>query len=236
MAGINPTPGGGTVKFSDLQSELNFSGNPQTKMSLLYSSSLYTASAYTDTNCLMYHNILMGAGATSTAKQAIYDNFIAGNNMSFKNWGSYFKDPNMIVTFTINNNTTDYIINGNLYIYDGTFDWQFYTFNVNNNGGQDTQTDYNTTIATNKPNAKYWIRIDATATYVGVSPPGPGVTNNTTTASDTDNVGDGTTRTTSNPTNFDENNPLPIQIIVGGDNIATGIGLNKRTTFTVDFN
>jgi len=230
------TPGGGPLYFSAIQSELNFTGNPQTEMSLLYSSSLYTASAYTDLNCLMYHNIAMGGGTSFTAKTAIYDNLIAGSNLSFKNWGSYNKDPSMVLTFTITNNTTDYIINGNLYIYDGTNDWQFYTFNVNNNGGQDTQTNYITGILTNKPNAKYWIRIDATATYIGAFPPGPGVTNNTTTASDTDNVGGGTTRTTSAPSNFDENNPLPTQIIVGGDNIATGIGLNKRTTFTVDFN
>jgi hypothetical protein len=232
---INPTPGGGTVAFSQLQAELNFTGNPQTEMSLLYSSSLYTASAYTDLNCLMYHNIAMGAGAGSTAKQAIYDNLIAVSNMSFKNWGSYNKDPNMVVTFTINNNTAAYNIIGDIYIYDGTNDWQFYAFSTNF-GGQDTQIDYNTNIQASKPNAKYWIRIDATATYVGISPPGPGVTGNTTTASDSDGVGGGTTRTTAAPSNFDELTPLPLQIIVGGDNIGTGIALNKRTTFTVNFN
>jgi hypothetical protein len=224
------------IKFSDIQNELNFSGNPQTRMSLLYSSSLYTASAYTDTNCLMYHNMAIGNPSSPlTAKQAIYDNFNTGSNMSFENWGSYNKDPSMVVTFTINNNTAAYNINGNIYIYDGTNDWLFYSFNTNFGGGPDTQTDYNTGVLTNKVNAKYWIKIDATAFYFGGSP-SPGVTGNTTSASDSDGVGDGTTRSTSAPSNFDELNPLPLQIIVGGDNIATGIGLNKRTTFTVDFN
>ena len=229
------TPGGGPLYFSAINSELNFAGTTQNKMSLLYSSSLYTASAYTDTNCLMYHNIAMGGGTSFTAKTAIYDNLIAGSNMSFKNWGSYNKDPNMVVTFTINNNTAAYNIIGNIYIYDGTNDWLFYAFSTNFGGAPDTQTDYNTGLPTNKPNAKYWIKIDATAFYFGGSP-SPGVTGNITTASDSDGVGGGTTRTTSAPSNFDENNPLPLQIIVGGDNIGTGIALNKRTTFTVNFN
>jgi len=196
-------PAAGTlISQSQVMGALNFSGTPQTNISLLYSSSIITASTATTLNSLMYHNLFMGSGASQTAKQAIYDTFNSGNTFKFLNWGDYK-----------------------------------YSYNVNNGGGTDNQTDYDTLVAVSTVNTKYWIRIDANANYIGPPPPpGGGVTGNTTAANDTDGVGGGTTRTTANPANFDQFNPLTSQIVVAGDNLGTGIALNKRTTFDIVFN
>ena len=231
-------PAAGTlISQSQVMGALNFSGTPQTNISLLYSSSIITASTATTLNSLMYHNLFMGSGASQTAKQAIYDTFNSGNTFKFLNWGDYNSDPNIRLTWTITNNNIDNIVNGNIYIYDGTTDNLAYSYNVNNGGGTDNQTDYDTLVAVSTVNTKYWIRIDATANYIGPPPPpGGGVTGNTTAANDTDGVGGGTTRTTANPANFDQFNPLISQIVVAGDNLGTGIALNKRTTFDIVFN
>ena len=225
------------ISQSQVMDALNFAGTPQTAFSLLWSSSMQTSSTATTLNCLMYHNLAMGSTDSQTARIAIYDNYAAGTNFNLGNWASYNSDPNIRLTWTITNNNANNIVNGNIYIYDGTTDNLAYSYNVNNGGGTDNQTDYDTLVAVSTVNTKYWIRIDATANYIGPPPPpGGGVTGNTTAANDTDNVGGGTTRTTANPANFNQFNPLISQIVVAGHNIATGIALNKRTSFNIVFN
>ncbi len=111
-------PAAGTlISQSQVMGALNFSGTPQTNISLLYSSSVITASTATTLNSLMYHNLFMGSGASQTAKQAIYDTFNSGNTFKFLNWGDYNSDPNIRLTWTITNNNIDNIVNGNIYIY-----------------------------------------------------------------------------------------------------------------------
>jgi len=232
-------PSAGTqTSFSDVQAALNFVGSPQTALTFLYSSSIITASTATTINSLMYHNLAMGAAAGSTAKQAIYDTFNVGTNFNLgTNWGDYNSDPNMRITFTVTNNNTENDIMGAIYISDGTNDYNVYNYNVTAGGGTDNQTDYDTMLAVSTVNAKYFIKIDANAMYVGPPPPpGGGVTGNTTSASDSDGVGGGTTRTTFNPVNFDMFSSITGQIIVSGHNVGTGIALNKRTSFDIVFN
>ena len=231
-------PAGTTTKFSDLHTALNFSGNPQTKMSLFYSSSLYTASAWNDTNCLMYHNLAMGVGAVNTAKQSIYDNLNALSNLNLgNNWGSYTPEPNIILTFNLSNNNPNYDVNITLYLSDGTTNYQFYNTTLLGAAvpPQASETNYNTNVLVSTINSKYEIVLDASAFYAGI-PPGPGLNGNTTTASDTDNVGGGTIRTANGPSSFNEFTPLSNFVIVRGDNNSTRIALNKRTTFNVTFN
>jgi hypothetical protein len=222
------------ISQSQVMDALNFTGTPQTAFSLLWSSSMQTSSTATTINCLMYHNLAMGSTDSQIARIAIYDNYAAGTNFNLGNWASYNSDPNIRLTWTITNNSAENIVNGNIYIYDGTTDNLAYSYNVNNGGGTDNQTDYDTLVAVSTVNTKYWIRIDANANYIGV-PPAVGVTGNTT-ANDTDGVGGGTTRTTVNPLPFDQFTPLASQIVVAGHNIATGIALNKRTSFNIVFN
>jgi hypothetical protein len=230
-------PAASQISMSQVMVALNFSANPQTNISLLYSSSVITASTATTLNSLMYHNLFMGSGASQTAKQAIYDTFNSGNTFRFLNWGDYNSDPNIRLTWTITNNNIDNNINGAIYVSDGTNDYNVYNYNVNAAGGTDNQADYDTLLSVSTVNAKYFIKIDATAFYTGPPPPpGGGVTGNTTAASDTDGVGGGTARTPSNPTNFDTFSPLITTQIVAGHNLATGIALNKRTSFDIVFN
>jgi len=227
-------PAAGTlISQSQVMGALNFSGTPQTNISLLYSSSIITASTATTLNSLMYHNLFMGSGASQTAKQAIYDTF-----NSVLNWGSYDSDPYITLTWTITNNNIDNNINGNIFIYDtsATQIWN-YPFNTMAGGGTDNQTNF-TTIQVSTINTKYLIALDATAFYTGPPPPpGGGVTGNTVSATDTDGVGGGTARFTFPIPNFDAFNPLTAQRIINGTNNAVAnIALNKRTSFDIVFN
>jgi len=232
-------PAAGTlISQSQVMEALNFAGTPQTNISLLYSSSLITASTATTTNALMYHNLAMGSGASQTAKQAIYDTFNAGSSFNFLNWGSYDSDPYLLLSWTITNNNIENNINGTLYIYDtsGTQFWS-YPFTVGLGGGTDNQTNWQT-ITVSTINTKYLIALDATAMYMGPPPPpGGGVTGNTVSATDTDGVGGGTARFTFPIPNFDAFNPLTAQRIINGTNNAVAnIALNKRTSFDIVFN
>ena len=74
------------ISQSQVMSALNFSGTPQTAFSVLWSSSMETASSATTVNCLMYHNLAMGSTNSQTAKVAIYDNYNAGTNFNLGNW------------------------------------------------------------------------------------------------------------------------------------------------------
>jgi hypothetical protein len=232
-------PSAGTlISQSQVMDALNFAGTPQTNISLLYSSSIITASTATTTNALMYHNLAMGSGASQTAKQAIYDTFNAGTSFNFLNWGSYDSDPSITLTWTITNNNIDNNINGNIFIYDtsATQIWN-YPFLVNAGGGTDNQTNY-TTVQVSAINTKYLIALDATAFYTGPPPPpGGGVTGNTVSATDTDGVGGGTARFTFPILNFDTFNPLAAQRIINcTNNSVADIALNKRTSFDIVFN
>lgn len=227
------------ISQSQVMDALNFTGTPQTAFSLLWSSSMETASTATTINCLMYHNLAMGSTNSQTAKVAIYDNYAAGTNFNLGNWASYNSNPNIILTWTITNNNIDNVVNGTLYLVDAATFTQnsFYNFTVFNGGGTDNQTDYDTGISVSTLNSKYLIMIDVQATYIGPPPPpGGGVTGNTTAASDTDNVGGGTARVAANIPNFDSNNPITNLRIVNGNTSFPDIALNKRTSFDIVFN
>lgn len=228
------------ISQSQVQDALYITGAPlQSGFSLLYSSSMETASAYNSQLCLMYHNLAMGVTNTQTAKQAIYDNYNNGTNLNLGNWASYDNEGFLILTWTITNNNIENSIMGNIHVVDTSFTsiWS-YNYNVAAGGGTDNQTNYNSVLI-NTMNTKYAIALDATAMYVGPPPaPGGGVTGNTTAATDTDGVGGGTARFVYNPVNFDAFNPIqPMQMIVNCTNGATAdIAVNKRTSFDIVFN
>lgn len=227
------------ISQSQVMEALNFTGTPQTGFSLLWSSSMQTASTATTLNCLMYHNLTMGVNDNQTARVAIYDNYNTSTNFNLGNWASYNSDPNIILSWTITNNNIENTINGQLYISDTAGNLtSFYNYNVGAGGGTDNQTDYDTGISVSTLNTKYLIAMDAFANYIGPPPPpGAGVTGNTVSAQDTDGVGGGTARFTFNPANFDFNNPLATQRIVNHtNNPVANIALNKRTSFDIVFN
>lgn len=227
------------ISQSQVMSALNFTGTPQTEFSLLWSSSMQTASTATTLNCLMYHNLTMGVNDNQTARVAIYDNYNASTNFNLGNWASYNSDPNIILSWTITNNNIENVINGQLYISDTAGNLtSFYNYSVGIGGGTDNQTDFNTGISVSTLNTKYLIAMDAQANYIGPPPPpGAGVTNNTVSAQDTDGVGGGTARVGLGIPDFDSNNPIfPLRIINHTVTPVANIALNKRTSFDIVFN
>jgi len=191
---------------------------------------------------LMYHNLAMGLSSNLTAKSAIYDQYNSGTNMNLSYWYNYTQDANMIISWKFTNNNTENDVDVNLGFSDGNpaSTQNFVALSLPSAGGQDIQDDYNTNLPANTtfPGGLYDVRCDVSAFFVGGGrPPGAGVNNNNTSASDTDGVGPGTARGVQNIPNFDSFNPLTQVLIVDGNiSGANLIYINKRTTVNVDFN
>lgn len=205
---------------------------------------------------LMYHNLLMGPSNSITAAQAIYDPFTAGptggpQNLELSAWYNYSQTPNGILTFSFDNQNLENDITVTVYLVDYTTT-PFTYFQIGNpvpttfflaaGSGIVNYNDYDTGVAMNTTNftsGVYVIAFDISANYVGPPPPpGTGVLNNTTSASDTDNRGAGTARATTNPPNFDMTSPITQASLVRGNVGPSSIGIyiNKRTTFDLVFN
>lgn len=224
-----PTPASGQISMNDVYLETNLT------RSLV---NFYNSSAVGGLGGLMYHNLAMGSGS-QTAANAIWARYNATDDYILSNWYNYSQTPNLVMTFTITNNNANYDVVCDISIYDPNTVTRtnVYTANVPS-GSFDTQTDYATTFVVNTGNlgsGVYEIHCNVSCTYLGL-PPGPGVINNITTASDSDAVGPGTVRVPNAVPNFDEFNPLTNVPIVQGNISGTGIYANKRTTFTVTFN
>lgn len=224
-----PTPSSGPISMGDVVTETNAVASMDNFFSLSLISGL---------GGLMYHNLQMGPSNNLSAKAAIYDVDNSGANFELSAWYNYTQDPNILLDISLANNNPFYDIGINLYLSDGVNDYPFFGTNLAPGAPPFIAQDFDTNIAVSTIGAGgYFIRIDANANYVGPPPPpGPGVNGNTTTSSDVDGVGSGTTRTTTDPGNFDEFNPLPIQDVVAGANAATAIPVNKRTYVELTFN
>lgn len=183
-----------------------------------------------------YHNFgnMSISNSLSFATTILYT---AGSNLKLSNWAYYDHNIEWVITFElINNGTADVDVvlwfgQGN-----GNFTHNFYTTTVPN-GGSDNRIDYNTTIASyitgyQSYGGAYFVLMEAISSDVTKTQ-----FMNVTTATDTDGVGGGTTRTTytSVAGTWDFNNGNFASWIVAGDNDSTGISWNKRTSFQVVF-
>ncbi len=232
-----PTPSpGNPISMDDVRIETNWTRS-------MYN--FFQFSTVGGLGALMYHNLAMGPSSSQTAKEAVYDPFsvgASGTNLNLSAWYDYNQTPNIILSWNITNNNTLNDVTVDIQLYDPAS--TNYTgfpggnFTLAAGGGNDTQTNFDTGIAansTNFANGTYEIAFSTSAMYIGTPPP-TSVQNNTTTASDTDGVGAGTARATTNPAAFDQNTPVTQAPYVQGTISGAGIYVNKRTTFTMTFN
>jgi hypothetical protein len=235
-----PTPSAGTISMSDVRNETNATETMHNFFSL---------SQIGGAGGLMYHNLAMATGNTTTARVAIYDPFTtgaSGTNLKLSNWYNYSQTPTAKLDMTFTNNNTNFDIICTVYLTDpaGAFSQQAYMSSVLlASGGTDVQTNYDTGVqmdTTNFTAGVYYIEIACTATVTipAPSPPYPGIVTTIGTPTDTDGVGPGTVRNArpgAIPV-FDDLTPLAQLWIVRGNIGGTnGIYINKRTTFDVTF-
>lgn len=224
-----PTPASGPISMDEISTETTATATID---------SFFQIANVAGGGGLMYHNLFMGPSNNLTAKTAIYDVYTAGSNFELSAWYNYNHDPNILLDFNFTNNNPDYDINIGVYVSDGTTDYSVLNVGLPPGLPPFQMQDYDTGLSTSFVGLQgYFLKIDANAMYLGPPPPpGPGVNNNTTASSDVDGVGAGTTRTIVNPGNFDEFNPLAIQIVAAGSNVSTEIPINKRTLLELVFN
>lgn len=240
-----PTPASGEISFEDIGDELF------QPASSLFLERFYTTSAAGGATGLMYHNYdNMGPTGNVSAKNAIFDTFNSGANFLTSNWYNYDGDPGLVITYLITNSSARGVTL-DIQIYDtagipvGTV--FFGTVGAGINTG--TQT-VSTTCLASSVTAGYRIFIqtlDFSPPPVANPPPAPpntvtfSVTTTIDSASDTDGVGAGTTRTTygtflsSQSDSFPPPppapvNPFPAKIV---DTSGGLIFNNKRTTFSI---
>jgi hypothetical protein len=226
-----PTPASGQISMNDVFVETGLTRNMD---------NFFDVATVGGGGGGMYHNLAMGPSNNLSFKQAIYDQYNSGQNMRLSYWYNYSQNPDMLIDWDFNNSNTENDVTVNIGFYDpaSTSYNMFASFTVNNSGGSDVQSNYNSAqLPSSYNNGLYEVVCDVAAIYVGGGrPPGAGVNNNTTSASDTDGVGPGTTRVANNITNFDSTNPITQFPLVQGNISGTNIYINKRTSVSVQFN
>lgn len=233
-------PTSGQISITDIVNELDYAILP-TPIGL--KSDLYNVANTGGGTGLMYHNLNMATNNTTSAKNAIYDPLTANANMTMSNWYNYTRDIGMVMTYLITNNSS-YDVNINLVIWDQNNTSQGTIFNnsVNASSNTGTQTvDTGALTITGGMSSGYRVAVQ-NVTFTG--PPGPGQTFSVSlsvdSASDTDGVGAGTTRTTyslgsyseSGPT-FPPTPPTPYTATIAVDTSGNLIYVNKRTTVSI---
>jgi hypothetical protein len=241
-----PTPSSGVITFTDVAST-------QLGQSTPYSmSGMYNTANTGGNSGLMYHNLNMATGNATTAKNAIWDNYNAGTNEALSNWYNYDQNIGLVITFLITNSSA-YNVNFNLAIWNSTnanVGTIYNTPTINSGTNTGTQT-VQTGCLSSTVTAGYRIAIQDITFSPGpppINPPPPirpsvtytvNVTVNS--ASDTDGVGAGTTRTTYGPWTYSETQnqppapspPTPWNPVVAADSGGSTIYNNKRTTISI---
>ncbi len=229
------TPGSGPITMDDINIELDFiipASNLELKNDF-YSSA---ANSYPG-NALMYHNLNMTSNLATSAKVAIYDPYNTNQNMTMSNWYNYTRDVDMVTTYTVTNNSANDVVL-DVQIWDSTDTPVGMVFNGPLAGGGGSSSGTATGPLTISTIGSGGYRI-AVQTVIFSPPPDPGITytvNFSVSASDTDGVGAGTTRTTYNPSAYSETGgspPPPFTAVKVVDTSGNTIYTNKRTTVTI---
>lgn len=223
------------IKMSDIATELTIANSDVGLRDTLFA----TCQTAGQTDSGNYHNYNnMALSNAISFKQAIYDYYTVSEVGVLSHWAYYNHDIEWIIDFVIDNQTNDGVDPLNIY------------FSNFNNAGVDlfynikslaNTTDTLSNYATDLPSRTtgyvnyggyYFIYLECTALDPGATP------YMSITASDTDGVGDTTVRTTWTDVNgvwdFSSMGSFS-NWIVAGDNETSGIGWNKRTTFTITY-
>ena len=235
------TPVLGDISMEDINLELDLFA-PAANLEL--KNDFYQISQNTGGVALMYHNLSMATGNATTAKVAIYDPYNANANMTMSNWYNYTRDAQVVMTYSVQNNGTGYTIQVGVGILDmnGTNVGTIFSGQVANNTTS-SGTSVGPPALTTIGSSGYKIEL-AQVDILGM-PPGSSVTVSfSVTASDTDGVGAGTTRSTTNPGNYTQDGPYagppppppplpPFTPTVIVDTSGGLIAINKRTTVSI---
>jgi len=191
------TPASGQISITEIVNELDYAILPTP---IEIKGDLYNTANTGGGTGLMYHNLNMDNNNTTSAKVAIYDPLNANSNMSMSNWYNYTRDIGMVMTYLITNNSS-YNVNIDLVIWDqfDTPQGTIYNATVNANDNTGTQTvDTGLLTITGGGGISSGYRV-AVQNVTFANPPTPGQTFSVSlsvdSASDTDGVGAGTTRT-----------------------------------------
>ena len=237
------TPASGQISITEIVNELDYAILP-TPIGL--KADLYNTANTGGGTGLMYHNLNMASNNTTSAKVAIYDPLNANANMSMSNWYNYTRDIGMVMTYLITNNSS-YDVNIALDIWDqnNTSQGTIYNSLVSANSNTGTQTvDTGLKTITGGGGISSGYRV-AVQNVTFANPPVPGqtfsVSLSVASASDTDGVGAGTTRTTYALGSYTESGPTfppsppspPYTATKAVDTSGNLIFVNKRTTVSI---
>jgi hypothetical protein len=235
-------PQSGQISMIDINSELDLL-NPATNIDL--KADLYNVANTGGGTGLMYHNLNMASGNATSAKTAIHGPLTANADMTMSNWYNYLRDCGMVMTYLITNSSA-YNVNIQLIILDSAGNTQGTIANESIISNTDTGTHtVNTGLLTITGGMTSGYRI-AVADVSFMSPPGISETYtislSVTSASDTDGVGAGTTRTTYRLPGYTEigpnppappTPPTPYTTTIAVDTSGSLIYVNKRTTIEI---
>ena len=235
------TPASGQISITEIVNELDYAILP-TPIGL--KADLYNTANTGGGTGLMYHNLNMASNNTTSAKVAIYDPLNANANMSMSNWYNYTRDIGMVMTYLITNNSS-YDVNIDLVIWDqnNTSQGTIYSSLVSANSNTGTQTVNTGALAiTGGLSSGYRVAVQ---NVMFLTPAGPGqtfsVSLSVASASDTDGVGAGTTRTTYSLGSYTDVGPTfppsppspPYTATKAVDTSGNLIFVNKRTTVSI---
>ena len=226
------TPSTGAIAFSDVANETGL-----TSPNLM--SDFYDIANVAGGGGLMYHNLNMDIGNATTAKVAIWDQYNSGTDQPLSNWYNYSQNIGMVMTYLVTNSSA-YGVTVSVVLWDSSNITQGTIFNglvaANSNTGTNT---VNTGLLSQNMTGGYRVAIDSVQFS---PPPAPGqtfsVSLSVASASDTDGVGQSTTRTTYGLGGYTESGPpapppTPYTPTKACDNGGSTIACNKRTTISI---
>ena len=232
------TPASGAISMEEINIELDLilSGFPEKLKGDFYN----TANTGGGTG-LMYHNLNMDTNNTTSAKVAIYDPLNANSNMTISNWYNYTRDIGMVMTYLITNSSS-YDVNIELTIWDQNDTPQGTIVNTTVNASSNTGTQtVNTGLLTITGGGGISSGYRIAVQNVSFPPPVTSVQTvsiSVDSASDTDGVGAGTTRTTYGVPGYTESPPpapppAPYVASKAVDTSGSLIYVNKRTSIEI---